>query len=177
MEAKIGVLQRQLTAKAENEDAAKLIEENARLKQENRELGQELYDIQENNPQLQAALEDRKELKRENGELHARIELLEQQLKGEDQPLLGGDLAEAHEPLPFKRGIFRDWEASGDPLSLAKGKTGQTGNRLGAIFIDDSDDDDAVPVMKKADAFRPIGDGDDVGLLDEDSDNGSDDGR
>jgi DNA repair exonuclease SbcCD ATPase subunit len=134
LETKITLLQRDLEAKAAREEVANLVAENERLREANKELSQELYDVQENNPQLQEALADRRELKRENYELHQRVEVLERQLNAEEQPLI-----KSPEPLPFKRGIFRDWmkQDMGVPLG------GQ-----------ESDEEDLL--VTKEDAYRPV---------------------
>jgi hypothetical protein len=159
LQAKIAVLERQLATKAENEKTAHLIAENTRLEQEKKELEHEIYEIQENNPELQAALEDRRELKRENGELYARVLLLEQQLNGDDRPLLAGERGDGL-PLPFKRGLFREWQA-GESAHPRVEPTADAG--FGAAFVDAG----AFDFPAGEGAFRLIGDVDDVGLFDE----------
>ncbi|KAH0786096.1 hypothetical protein GPJ56_009996 [Histomonas meleagridis] len=97
--------------KSESSDVSALKKRNEELIQEIKDLNQELFDSVNNNPEIQALLEERKELKRENNELHERVHVLELQLKGEDQPLLG-DGENRNDALPFKKGVYSLFQAN-----------------------------------------------------------------
>lgn len=77
--------------------------ENEKLKEEIKRLNEDIYDLVNNNTEIQQLMEERKQLKHENNELHEKVKLLEEQLKRDDEPLLNG--REKNE-FPFKKGII-----------------------------------------------------------------------
>jgi DNA repair exonuclease SbcCD ATPase subunit len=166
LQTKVSLLERELAKKAENEETAHLLEENARLAQEKRDLEREIYEMQENNPELQAALEDRKVLKRENTELNQRVVLLEQQLRGEDLPLLPNAPADG-DALPFQRGLFRQWQTEGGGYSVTSNERGGQNQGIGALFVDPDADNDGGEVTPLDSAFQPLGEDSDGGLFDD----------
>jgi chromosome segregation ATPase len=118
MRTQIDTLTRRLEANTEGEDTSGLQAENRRLREEVKELGAEIIDMQTTNPELQAALEERKELRHENMLLHERIKVLDAQLRVDDDPLLA-DQEESQQPQDIERGIWRKWQSEGNQASAA----------------------------------------------------------
>lgn len=77
--------------------------QNEKLKEEIKRLNEEIYELVNNNTEIQQLMDERKQIKHENNELQKKIKLLEDQLKKDDEPLLSG--MEKNE-FPFKKGII-----------------------------------------------------------------------
>ena len=131
------------SASSETSDVSALKKRNEELQQQVKELNEELFDCVNNNPELQAALEDRKELKRENHELHERIHVLELQLRGEDQPLLGEKPSDERS-APFKRGIYASFQSNEkiDIRNYSESETLGDGIDFRDVLISDDNSDD-----------------------------------